>query len=370
MAKAKLVEAEGVSVKEMDNNAVAKAMWSVFGKHPGLLDRTYDPFAHIIDTKMPSVNWIFGRTHGLPNACSMVIYGLQKAGKSLIANEFIAQLHKTDPKAWVLRYDSEFRAGLFYTSPLNKINGIDMERVVLLDGSNPVELFDSIEKDLATAQQLTNNCVKLVIIDSINAIQGRRGLDQESIEGQQMGDEALTITTGLKRITPVLKRYKVPLIVCAHVRAEMDQQKVKQTHSQIRLPLPHSAKHMFEYFVYVDECPGGKDKGAQIFSTSKTDMWGNPLQTGHKIRVKMAECSTGADGRTGIITLDYKKGICNLGEETAMLGVVTGVVNRPNNVMYEYGGFSWKGRDNFSEAIETDTALREQMIKEIKLTDA
>ena len=349
----------------MDKKAIAKAIWGVVGEHPGLLDRNYNMYEDIIDTNCPSVNWIFGKNHGLPKACSMVIYGHEKAGKSLIANDFIAKLHTSDPNAFVLRYDSEFRSGMFYHSQINQKAGIDMERVILLDGSNPIEIFDSIEKDLAVMQEKTGNAIKLVIIDSINAVQGRRALNQESVEGQQIGDEALTITTGLKRITPVIKRFRVPLIVTAHIRDELDQNKLRQRIT-VRLPIPHAAKHMFEYFVYVER---DNDKDSKDFSETEKDLRDKAIQTGHRIWVKMAERSDGAPGRTGQVYLDYKKGLCKFGEEAANLGCATGVVKRPNNRTYEYNGLSWNGWQNFVDALELDTTLREQLIKDIKLTE-
>ena len=56
------------------------------GKMTDVVLERKDVFAHTIKTPSPSVNFIFGRTHGLPMGYSCVLYGPPKGGKSVLSH--------------------------------------------------------------------------------------------------------------------------------------------------------------------------------------------------------------------------------------------------------------------------------------------
>lgn len=338
-------------------------IWGDLDGLSGELNEEYDPFDHILDTHSPSFNWLFGNTHGLPLGSSVVLIGPPKSGKTLVANDFIAKLHETDPEALAIKFDTEMRSSFQGNTTLH--SGIDKKRLKVYETNRPNEIFDRIEKDIASFQEQNNNRIKLIVIDSLTQIAGRRSLNADSVDQQQIGDEALTIGTGLKRILPVIRKYKIAIIFTAHVRAEMDRTEIMRG-NVTKAALPWAARHSIEYFINIDQ---NFTKDSKIFDEERTDLKDKALQTGHKIFAKMTESSCSPKGRIAEFTLDYTRGIVSIGAEVAALASNLGVVKRPNNRTYEVDGLSYIGRSNFEQALEQDVSLRNKIIQMIKDTD-
>jgi RecA/RadA recombinase len=112
-------------------------------------------------------------------------------------------------------------------------------------------IFDRIEKDIAAMCQ-EGAPIRLVIIDSINAIQGRRAMNADTIMTQQIGDLALTLQDGFKRILPVQRKYKIAVILTSHVRAEMDQAE-QMRGNKVKMAAGFGVQHYGEYFMYVEQ---------------------------------------------------------------------------------------------------------------------
>src|SRR6185369_1238762 len=70
-----------------------------------------DPHSYVIRTPSPSLNFTFGNAHGLPAGYSLLLYGPPRGGKSIILNSMIGQLHKDDPEAFAIKFNTEFREG-------------------------------------------------------------------------------------------------------------------------------------------------------------------------------------------------------------------------------------------------------------------
>src|SRR6185369_14528814 len=79
------------------------------GKHDSARQWDYNPYAHILRFSSPGLNFVFGKTHGLPLGQPLVIYGPNKAGKTILAYDLIAELHRSDPDAIAIRFDTEMR---------------------------------------------------------------------------------------------------------------------------------------------------------------------------------------------------------------------------------------------------------------------
>jgi RecA/RadA recombinase len=329
-------------------------------------------FANVIQTPSPSVNFSFGKGFGLPRGYSAVFFGPPKGGKTLLLNATIGQLHRDDPEAIAVKFDTEMREeGQLPPTEAAKW-GIDLERYVAFSTNSPMGIFDRITKEIAAMCQ-DGAPIALIGIDSINAVMGRRFMNQESIETQQIGDEALTIQTGLKMILPVQRKYNIGLILTAHVRAEMDALEQKRG-NKVRMAGSFGLQHHTEYFLYVER-NRNKDARADLLGhefkdDEKADLAGNEDVTAHKIRTIMKANSMGPAGRTGEFTLDYNKGIVNTHEEVFLLGVNRGIIERPNNTMYQFGGKEWKGKEAMITAIKSYPEMAQEILKELRRRDA
>lgn len=340
-------------------------------KLDGAVTGDYNPFAHVIRTPSPSTNFVFGNTWGLPLGYSMALYGPPKAGKSVLCNAMVGQLHRDDPEAFAIKYNTEMREGGQLT-PEQALNwGIDMDRYQAYDTNIPEEIFDKIENDIAEAIE-DGLPLKLIIIDSINGIRGRRDLNSTSISQMQIGDHALTIQEGLKRILATVRRNRIALILTTHVRAEMDQWEIRRGNDK-KMAGAWALKHFAEYFVYIEQNQtkaGRVDlEGKEFVNKELVDLGNKGEQLAHKIRVVMKDSSVGPKGRMGEFTLDYDRGIINTHEEVFLLGVNRGIIERPNNVTYKYGDQSWRGKMAMANAIRDNDELYQMILSEVMKQD-
>lgn len=340
-------------------------------KLEGAVVGDYNPFAHVIRTPSPSVNFTFGNTWGLPLGYSVALYGPPKAGKSILCNAFIGQLHRDDPEAIAIKFNTEMREEGQLTAAQARNWGIDPDRYQAINTNIPSEIFDVIEKDIA-ADLRDGAPYKLIIIDSITNVRGRRDISADSVDTQQIGDQALTIQTGLQRILSTIRRHRVALILTTHVRAEMDQLEVRRGNVH-RMAGGFALKHFAEYFMYVEpnNSKAGRTDlaGEELIDKSVTDFMNKGERTGHKIRVHMVDSSVGPKRRVGEYTFDYDNGIINIHEEIFLLGVNRGVIERPNNVTYSYGGQSWRGRVAMLEAIRDNDELAQAIHRDVMRLD-
>ncbi len=113
-------------------------------KLEGACNAEYNTFAYVLRSPSPSLNFIFGKTHGLPLGFSAVLYGPPKGGKSIICNAFIGQLHKDDPNALAIKFNTELRELGQLTKEQADLFGIDRERYMAFDVNAPDLIFDRI----------------------------------------------------------------------------------------------------------------------------------------------------------------------------------------------------------------------------------
>lgn len=340
-------------------------------KMEGALLAPKDRFSKIVATDSPSVNFIYGRTHGLPLGYTTVLYGPPKGGKSVLAHMMAGWLHRTDPEAIVLKFDTEYRAEGQLDAASAKLFGIDMDRLGIIETNSPVGVFDQIEKDIAASCQ-AGAPVRMIIIDSVNGIQGRREVNLESVEKQTIGDHAQTIQIGLKRILPVIRKHDIALVLITQVRAEMDQTEIMRG-NKFKMGASYGLQHFAEYFVAVEknETKAGRTDihNREFVNEGVTDLAGKGEITAIKIRAKMRDSSMGPKGRTGEFTFNFRTGVANQYEEVFKLGVARDIITKPNQLSYEFNGMSWKGKDNCIEAIRDSVELQNAIITELKARD-
>jgi RecA/RadA recombinase len=340
-------------------------------KIDGAVKERRDPHKTVIRTHSPSVNMAFGLGHGLPLGYSLVLYGPPKGGKSLLVNSMIGTMHQSDPEAIAVRFNTEMRESGQLGPDSMVMWGIDPERYVGIEANTPDGVFDAIEKDLGALCQ-EGAPIKLVVIDSVNAIQGRRQMNNESVMQQTIGDLALTVGEGLKRILAVQRKYNFALILVTQVRAEMDPMQVAKG-QKTKMAAGFALMHHAEYFAYVErnDTKAGRTSlsGNEFVSETLSDIADKAERTGHKIRFCMKDSSLGPKGRMGEFTLDYSKGIINTHEEVFLLGVNRGVIDKPNQLSYKFGERSWKGQQAMLEALKTDKELYDAVLNELMRRD-
>lgn len=327
----------------------------------------YNPHNHVIQTPSPSVNMTFGRGHGLPLGYGMVLFGPPKGGKSVLCAATAGQLHRDDPEGIVIKMDSEYREGGQMTKRDLEMWGIDPDRYISYSANSPMLIFDRIETEIAAMCQ-EGMPLRLIIIDSITGIQGRRAMNADTIETQQIGDHALTVQEGFKRILPIQRKFKIAIIATAHVRAEMDMIEQKRG-NKTKMAAAFGVQHWAEYFMAINpnlNKEGRTDlNGKEMVNEELTDFKGKGDQTGHKISVKMKDNSCGPKGRNAEFTLDYSRGIINKHEEVFLLGRDRGVLEMPNNKTYVFGDRKFVSKETMLDAIKNEDELSKAILSEV-----
>lgn len=317
-----------------------------------------DPW--IARSASPAVNYLFGKAGGMKAGYSMLLYGPPKSGKSLFSFAFAGQLHKEDPEAIILHFDTEFRDNM---ETWQAAFGIDPDRFISRQTNNPVEIFDYIANDVKAMLE-DGTKIKMIIVDSLAMISFPKEANREKTTDFTIGDAASYLGPAMKLILPVIRTYKIATILCQHVRSNMDPNTAK--YRPYIIPGGNAIKHSVEYWML---CEKINSKAAKTFDSEIKDGAGNAIQTGHSIRVKMEENSSGPQNRAVEVDLSYERGIVNHGKGVAEIAINMGIIERPNNLSYVYGGKKWQGRDNFDLAIEEDDDMRRMIAAEIREKD-
>jgi hypothetical protein len=349
----------------------AKIMEKLLGMSGAVKERR-NVHDYVIRSPSPSLNFCFGKGWGLPAGFTLQLAGLPKGGKTVITNSMIGQLHQDDPDAFAIKFDTEFRENGQLGEEELRMWGIDPERYVCFQTNRPDEIFDRIETDFLALVQEKQMNLKLVVLDSTSQIQGRRGMNADSIMTQQIGDNALTIQEGLKRVLHVQRKIGFGMILTTHVRAQLDQLEVKRG-NKVRIGSSYGQQHVAEYTMMVEpnrNAEGRTDMEGHSFYDERVEgIDGKGSKTGHRIRVKMTDSSMGPKERTGEFTLDYTHGIINTHEEVFKLGTGYNVIARPNQLTYSFAGKDWKGKPAMVDALKNDPNLCKEVLAELKRRD-
>ena len=328
--------------------------------------------SYVIRTPSPSVNFTFGRAHGLPAGFSLQLYGPPKGGKTLLFNSMVGQLHRDDPEAWAIKFDTEFREKGQMSEEQAALWGIDLNRYIVYQTNRPDEIFDRIERDFPALEQDLGMKLKLVGIDSVTQIQGRRAMNADTIMTQQIGDNALTIQEGLKRILPVQRNLEFALVLTAHIRAQMDIAE-QMRGNKFRPATSFGTQHHCEYSMWVEpnrSKDGRSDlQGNEYLNKEVGDLADKGEKLGHRIKVRMVDSSMGPKERNGEFTLDYQKGVINMHEEVFRLGLGYGIIGKPSNVMYKIGDKEFRGKPATLDAMRGDPSLCDLVLNELRRLD-
>lgn len=330
----------------------------------------YDAFSseNCIYTPSPSINWIFAnKSMGIPKGSGVLLFSEPKAGKSLLIQATIAQMHKEDPEGIAIIFNSEMR-GTFQNG---SIVGVDPERLIIYDTNRPEDIFDRMEREILPMLQ-DGMPLRIVAIDSLNMIGGTKSLAADrSVNDHLMGDQAITLQRGLQKFMPIVRKHKLVALATAQLRANMD---AGQYGPKEKMAASWASKHSFEYFVSLRKANAAEDKqdieGNKFEDDSVKDLRGNKEITGHRIVVKMDQSSIGTPGRSAMITLDYSRGIVNQHEEVFLLGYNTGVIKREGVSNYVFGDLKVNGKANFAKKIKEDEKLYSAILEEIKKQEA
>lgn len=339
------------------------------------VDYTYDSFApeNCLYSPSPYFNWIFAnKSNGCPKNASILLLSEQKAGKSLILYSMVLDMQRRDKAAGLgpdqrrhaLLYNTELRGALQH----DVFPEIDKDYMTIYDTKDPVEIFDRTDKDIRAMVQ-DGMPLGLIGLDSLTNVQGVKRKDADSVADHLRGDHALTIQTGLDKLVPFCKQNKILLVGTSQMRAN---QQAKPGGPDSQMAESWLVKHTFEYFISLKRASAADDRvdlEGKTFEEDIKDARDNKLLTGHKIYAKCEANSIGPQGRAGVLTMDYQKGIINQHEEVFFLGKNTGVIRMEGNRNYFFGDQKWTSKLDCANAIKNDRDLYNAILEEVQKLD-
>lgn len=299
----------------MSTNKWMSQLTKSFGQAAADMPR---PSAKVVALASPSLNWVVGNG-GITYGKIACFYGGESSGKSLLAQLTVAQLQRDNPGGICVWFDAEFSFNPDWALKL----GVDLDRLIVRQTNNPVQIFDWIAGEMN--EMLQDGCpIVGLVVDSVKAIRYPRDHKKESTAQVQGGSGAAYLGSAFKMIIPVIRTHNIPMILVQQVYEEMDQ--YKKMNNPYIVPDGRALKHACDYMLEVsrvDTKDGRVEDGKNIY--------GGAQQIGHKVRVKGKKNRLGAPYRCGEFTLDYTKGIVNIGEEVFNLAKTLGVIYHPTN---------------------------------------
>ena len=341
----------------------------VLNGYKDAVDFNYDAYApeNGIQSPSPYLNWTFAnKAHTLPKGCGLLLFSEPKAGKSLTIQAFAQNIHLKDPNQKIIVFNTEMRG--FVQN--NFFTGINKKNFHIFDTNRPEDIFDRFADEIAPMID-EGMPVGLVAFDSITAIGGTKA-EGRSVNDHLVGDKALTKSKGWDRVIPILRRNKIPYIGVEQMRMNVDTNNPYAPKE--KMAADFKTKHIFEYFMSIKRANAAEDKtdleGNKFEDENIKDARGNKERTGHKLYFRREASTLGVDGRAGVLTIDYDRGIINQHEELFLMGYNTGVIKREGNSIYTYKDVKVNGKGAFAKRIEQDEELQGMILRDVMALDA
>jgi len=315
------------------------------------------PSENVIQLASPSFNWAVGNS-GLTEGKAVCFFGPESSGKSLLSQLCLVELQKKHPESIQILIDAEFS---FNGDWFEKLGG-DLDRLLVKQTNDPLEIFDWIEKDVLEMLQ-DGAPINGLMIDSVKSIRYPGDHKAKSTDLTMGGSGAKYLGPALKGLLPIIRRYNISTYLIQQVYEEMDQ--YKKMNNPWIIPDGRALKHFCDYMLQVERV----DKKDGRLEEGKT-IAGGAFQVGHKVRVKGKKNRVGAPYRVAEFMLRYDTGIVDTENETYELAKSLGVIYHPvseatgkvSNMMWAFGKYpAVKGETNMKFFITSS----KQILKEV-----
>ena len=280
-----------------------------------------------VPCRSPTIGYIFG-AGGTPMGKIIELYGPESAGKSLVAQNIIADFQRIGKFAAYI--DLEYSFDPKYAA----IQGVDCspEKFALIQPNSGEDAFTAVER-LAESGQ-----VGVIVFDSIAAAVPKAELEGEMTDAQ-MGAQARLMGKGLRKVTAVLGKNNCCLVL------------INQTRSKIGISYgdptvtPGGAAAKFFSSIRCEVRKGDKDEGED-----GEDM------IGIKAKIKNVKNKTSVPFRKGEIFISFKDGIDVYGEYVDF-GVSFGIIQKGGAWYTGPNGERFQGRANVIKALKENETL-------------
>jgi recombination protein RecA len=160
-----------------------------------------------ISTGSISIDYALG-IGGLPRGRVVEIFGPESSGKTTLALQVIAQVHKTGGLAAFV--DAEHALDAAYAQKL----GVDLENLLVSQPDNGEQALEIVEV------LIRSNSVDVVVVDSVAALVPKAEIEGEMGEAQ-MGLQARLMSQALRKLTGAVSKSNTTLIFINQLREKI-----------------------------------------------------------------------------------------------------------------------------------------------------
>lgn len=300
----------------------------------------------IISSTSPSLDRALG-AGGWPRGRMIQLAGKPSAGKTLLSLLAIAEWQRQDPENCAMFIDAEFTYDPVWAEGL----GVDNNRVMVVKTNKGAEIFTGLvgakklnkntkkvtnipgildmvvegrtisRKDPDTGEIMSYNLGKLgvIVLDSVAAM--NTPTEEVSAVGKQnMALMARFLSVELKKLTPALAHANVAFFAINQVRTDPGTMFGDPTTS----PGGNALKHACSTMVMVAP---RLSKDTKIFNE-------HDEQIGARVMAKIAKNKVSPPNKVAEYDLRFDMGVQNLPEELLNVGVLEGIIERPNSRSY------------------------------------
>jgi recombination protein RecA len=315
----------------------------------------------IVPTPSPYINWALDG--GIVRGRTYCIEGPPSGGKSMFTHAVCACLLRQMPDSVVIWYDPE---------PYNKhwhgvfMPDIPQNRIIIPPtGTDAVAIFDHFLQKMAPlidGDKGKDNGLKVaaVVIDSLQSMIPPKIKDRESTGDAQYAPLAGWLPNALSEFLIPIRKHNIPFLAISQIRTKMDASKWDEEKTQISGG--KAWQHAIDCEISFEVIDGVKSKNVDETIKNAND---KGVRIGHRVRMKNKKNKIGAPYRIAEFDLNYQKGIVNIEQEIAALGVNLGIITLDGNT-YSFNGQKLAvGLPKTLEVIASSQAIQEAIIAEV-----
>lgn len=317
----------------------------------------------ITPTPSPYVNWVL--SGGIVGGRTYQLQGPPSGGKSMFTHAICSTLLRQDPESVVFWYDAEFSYSRHWHQVF--MPDIPEDRIIVIRSNDGPFIFDHIKNEVARLVENEKEDKKLkvaaIVIDSLQSIIPPKISNRESSGDAQIAPLSGFLPYAFATILDLIRSNGIPLLVVSQVRANLDMS-ARFTHEKFG---SNSSGYAWQHAIDVDimfEPVEGKD--SKMFDNSIKNANEKGIRTGHRVRMTNKKNKVSAPYRVAEFTLDYYKGIINIEDEIASLGLNLGVITQEGNTYYFEGQKLAVGAPKTLELIAGSPAIQQAIIKSIE----
>jgi len=328
-----------------------------------------DGLAEIEDIEsLPSGSYALDDVLGLwGNARGRLVQyaGKKSSGKTLMSLMAVKEWQKLNPKNWAYFIDAECTFDKSWAQKL----GVDTSpaRLRILKSNNGAEIFEKLcgvphkEPGKSKVKPGLLDIIKerggadttglgIIVLDSIAAV--APPLEMASRSGKSnMALMARFLPPELRKLIPLLSETGVMFIAINQVRTNPGQLYGDPTQTPGGAAWDHHCSTMVHFTMR-------EAKDAKIIGDE-----GVPI--GHIVMARIDKNKAAPPFRKCEFRVKYTEGVVDRHIEIGQLAIQYGVVERPNNRVYLYGGDKYIGKDNFFDAIRAN-GLSSELFGKVK----